>query len=1229
MAKKILGLDLGVTSIGWALTMEKEEKTEILGMGSRIIPLSVDDKDEFSSGNKISKNQKRTARRTQRKGYDRYQLRRATLTKKLLKSDMFPNEALLKLKQLALWELRAKAANQKIELKELGRVLYHLNQKRGYKSSRSDANLDKKDTEYVAEVKGRFQELKESGLTIGQKFYTELQKNQYYRIKQQVYPREAYIEEFRAICLEQQKHYPQIITNEWVDELENNIIYFQRKLKSQKGLVSICEFEGKWVKTKENKLVFVGPKVMPRSAPLFQLGKIWESINSLTIKNKFNAKLEITKDQKQELLKFLDTNEKLSQAKLFDILGLKKNDGWSANKQIERGIQGNLTKVELLKVLDSTHPLLNFSIQILESDKDTFLVDRDTGEIQETQKVKVISGDIEELPLQKLWHTIYSISDEEECKLALMKRFDLEDTIAEQLARIDFKKGGFGNKSSKAVRKQLPYLMEGYVYSSAASLAGYNHSNSLTKAENEVRPLAEKIKLLEKNSLRQPIVEKILNQMINLVNAIIDKYGKPDEIRIELARELKQSKDERNETFSNLNKREKENEGIKKRLVEDYQVRATRRNVIKWRLFHEINGKESKANATCIYCGKAFGITDALKGDGVDVEHIIPKSLLFDDSQSNKTLSHRICNEAKDNQTAFDYMKSKPKDEFEQYIERVNGLYKDKIIGRAKRDKLLMSASNIPKDFIDRQIRETQYIAKKAKQILEGVCTNVWSTSGGVTEYLRRIWGWDDVLMNLQFDKYKEHGLTEWVEWETNDGLQKKEVIKDWSKRDDHRHHAIDALTIACTKQGFIQRINKLSAKGNRDEMYQEVGEQKKKGVSLLEQYIKMHKPFSTKEVETKAAEILISFKAGKKVATLGTRKVKVSGKKKIVQRNIVVPRGALSEESVYGKIKLLDKKKPIKFLFENPDLIFKAYIRELVKQRIDEHEGNVKKAIKSLSNSPIYLDEENTKELEYATCYREEYVIKYPLDGIKAKDLPYIIDEKIKELIKQRLEQHGNKEKEAFKEPLYFNDELRIPIRSVRMLTGLSSVTSVKKNEKGESIGFVKPGNNHHVGFYLDENGKKVEHGCTFWHAVERKKFGISPIIKNPREVWNKIFQNNESYPQEFLGKLPDDKWTFIESLQQNEMFILEVEKEQLETYIKSEKRQELSNHLYRVQKISINGSGQISIYFRSHMETMLDDSTGAKNMKKFHHVQSIGAYDKLKAIKVKINNLGEIEVG
>lgn len=153
MGKKVLALDLGVTSIGWAITNEEVNVSSILGLGSRIIPLSVDDSNEFSTGNAISQNAKRTQKRTQRKGYDRFQLRRQNLIEFLNRYGIMPDEKLMAIPPLSLWALRAKAVSEPVTPHELGRVLYHVNHKRGYRSSRAEeSSTDKKETQYVAEV---------------------------------------------------------------------------------------------------------------------------------------------------------------------------------------------------------------------------------------------------------------------------------------------------------------------------------------------------------------------------------------------------------------------------------------------------------------------------------------------------------------------------------------------------------------------------------------------------------------------------------------------------------------------------------------------------------------------------------------------------------------------------------------------------------------------------------------------------------------------------------------------------------------------------------------------------------------------------------------------------------------------------------------------------------------------------------------------------------------------
>lgn len=1236
--KKILGLDLGSASIGWAMISEEQNegttKTNILGMGSRIIPYEGTEGRDFAAGTGESKNSIRTRARTTRKGYDRYQLRRKNLVNLLLKLNMMPGDDLKSMQKMQLWELRSKAANEAISLAEFGRILLLLNQKRGYKSSRSDANLDKKDTEYVAEVKNRFEKIKELNFTIGQYFFSELKRNEYFRIKDNIFPREAYLEEFDRICKTQQ-NYHKTLTDELIKTFRDEIIYFQRPLKSQKGLVSVCEFEGFWVE-KNKKEYFVGPKVAPKSSPIFQAGKIWENINNIKVSNREGVEISLSIEQKKSLYYHLENNDKLSSADLLKILNLRR-DNCFLNKQLEKGIKGNITRNAIRQCFGNSYDydkLLRFDLKVVNGCGERFLYDKDTGEVKKSKPFLFIDPGVEKEPLYRLWHTIYSITDQEECKRALENRFGIEKSIAEKLASIDFRKYGFGNKSVKVIRMTLPYLIDGDSYSDAMCYGGYNHSRSFTNAQNLGRKLFDTLKPVPKNSLRQPVVEKILNQMVNLVNGIIMQYGRPDEIRIELARELKQSREERNERGKAMNKRERENEDIAKGLAE-YGLRATRNNIIKWRLYEEIDEKDKKLNAMCIYCGQPISRTEAIKGTEVDVEHIIPKSKLFDDSQSNKTLAHRNCNRNKNDMTAFDFMKGKSDQEFTDYIDRVNLLYTNRVIGKAKRDKMLMTEGKIPTNFIDRQLRESQYISKKAREILESVCFKVWTTSGIVTSELRYLWGWEDVTMKLQLPRYKELGLTEYKEWESghNNSKHKKEVIKGWTKRDDQRHHAVDALTIACTKQGFIQRFNSLNAAKTREEMMSEIkasfnnyGDK----LSLLEKYIISQRPIPESEVEIHVSKILVSYKAGKKVAVIGNRKTGKRGNRKVVQTGIVVPRGALSEQNVYGKIKVQEEKKSLKYLFENPHLIFKIYIKELVEKRLSQFDGNVKKSIASLKDDPIYLNKEKTIKLEYATCFREEYVIRYNVDTNFNK-VDKVIDNRVREFLQNRLNKFEGKHKEAFKDVQlenktsikWFEEEgLVRPINSVRCFTGLSAVVPVRKNEYGIPTGFVKPGNNHHIAIYTDSEGRNVEHVCTFWHAVERKKFRLPVIIANTNLLWDKILENPENtFPESFQERLPGPGLELNLSMQQNEMFVLGLSHDEIISAIEKNDLKVLSGRLYRVQKL-----GHSYYTFRHHLETQIVDDAIAEKSDRFIRVRSINSLFALLPFKIKIDSLGKI---
>ena len=1182
MGKKVLGLDLGVGSIGWCLiTLDKDEKPQsILGMGSRIVPLSADDATEFTQGKAITKNKMRTVARTIRKGMDRYQLRREALKKVLREHGMLPDEALIKLPLLELWELRARAATpgEQLSLTELGRVLLHINQKRGYKHAKADEAAEAetktgKETGYVAQVKGRYQILKEKGQTIGQHFAGELRANQQtaprgtyytYRIKEQVYPREAYIEEYERIMAAQRVFYPELLSDALIGRIRDRIIFYQRPLKSCKQLVSFCEFEKKekvirvkhtnkeGVQELVEKTITIGPKVAPKSSPIFQVCKVWESIHNIRLYHPDGTERKLEQEEKQKLFDYLQRNDKLSLTTLRKELKIKPKDKLWCDKLLVNGIGGNTTATILRKALkgyEQYEGLLRFN-----------LTTRDSHEVDEDGVIRpIIDESYQNEPLYKFWHILYSIEDREEMRSALIgqlgiKAEDLDSGLMDALYKIDFVKQGYGNKSAKFICKLLPHLQEGKMYSEAAEAAGIRHSDSMTAQERDERSLLEEIPLLQKNALRQPVVEKVLNQMINLVNALKREHGEIDEVRVELARELKMSREEREKATKNNSSREKENKAIAERITE-YGLTPTKSRIQKYRLWQE-------SAESCIYCGKHVDVVQFLRGEETEVEHIIPKSILFDDSLSNKACACRSCNQEKGNRFAMEYIQSKGWEQ--DYIERVDSLFHDKKISYSKRQRLLMLPKDLPEDFIERHLRLSQYISREAQGILRKGIRLVSASEGSVTAKLRQLWGYDNILRDLNLDRYRSMGETEVVTVEHRDGQRTDERIKDWSKRKDHRHHAIDALVVACTRQSYIQRLNRVNAEADRQEMDVFIKEQqqehklsKKEKLSLLEHWL-IHQPhFTTKDVMKHVEEILISFRPGKRTVSRGRNIYKRSGKTD-VQRGVLIPRGALSEETVYGVIHAQGK---------------------------------------------------------------DEVVCKYSLQGLKAKDVDYIVDKALQEKVRERIAQRG--EKQAFADPLYLDDARTQEVRSVRCFTGKdqSKLVPLRYNIEGEAVGFVAPGNNHHLALYKDDDGNVVESIVTFWQAVERVRYGLPIVVVNPREVMEKALANPE-LPESVLKALPASNLHLMEVLRMNDMFLIGMTDEEIQVAIEAKDYSTLSRHLYRVQKLSSR-----YYVFRYHLETEVkDEKNTTGNIPKFYRIVSFNAYNKLNPRKVKIDLLGSI---
>jgi CRISPR-associated endonuclease Csn1 len=753
--------------------------------------------------------------------------------------------------------------------------------------------------------------------------------------------------------------------------------------------------------------------------------------------------------------------------------------------------------------------------------------------------------------------------------------------------------------------------------------------------------LKPKLELIQKNSLRNPVVEKILNQMVNVVNSIIDKEneelakeGKPknfqfDEIRIELARELKKNASERAEMTININAAKIIHEKIYKLLQTEFGVvNPTRNDIIRYKLYEELKGNGYKDLYTDTYIPR-----EILFSKQVDIEHIIPQSRIFDDSFSNKTVVFRKDNLEKGNQTAFDYIESKFDDEgLKRYVERIENLNnlwkknKEEGISKAKYQKLLKKAADIGEGFIERDLRDSQYIARKAKEILFGITRSIVSTSGNITDKLREDWGLINVMKELNLPKYKALGLTEMEERKYG---QKVEVIKDWTKRNDHRHHAMDALTVAFTKHSQIQYLNYLNArKDERHKMHNNIIAIEAKETEIKiddngdkKRVFKEPIPNFRQVAKEHLEQILISHKAKNKVVTKNNNKI--SGKDK--PQGTLTPRGQLHKETVYGRYQYYEKKEEkvsSKFDKETILQVANPNYRKLLLQRLEENGNDPAKAFggkNALSKSPIYLNGEKSDVLPEKVklvWLEEDYSIRKDITPDNFKDektIEKVLDEGIKRILIARLKEYKGDAKRAFsdldKNPIWLNEAKGIAIKRVT-ISGVKNTEALhyKKNHFGNAIldskgnkipvDYVSTGNNHHVAIYRDANGNLQEKIVSFYEAVAR--------VNQDLPVVNKAFNAHES-------------WQFLFTLKQNELFVFPNEKTGFNPseidLLDSKNKKLISPNLFRVQKIATK-----NYMFRHHLETTVNSDITDVTYK---HIRSTEPLRNI--IKVRMNHCGD----
>ena len=1258
---------------------------------------------------------------------------------------------------------RVKALSEKMDLEELAIVLQEIN---GQIYNASG---------YLGDISDRSKELYFNHQTVGQYQMAQLDKNPNYSLKNQVFYRQDYLNEFETIWKTQAKFHKEL-TSELKKEIRDKVIFYQRPLKSQKGLISFCEFESRQMEVEvdgKKKIKTVGYRVCPKSSPLFQEFKIWQRLNDVLVfptkeknKKKRPNSRSLSFEEKMVLYKELSFREGLSKMQILDLLGLTDYE-MNFDK-----VSGNTTQSILFKAYKDIIEKSGHDCSRVQDLDDVAEIFHSLGMGTDFLQLNETTWDnFEEQPLFKLWHLLYSfegdnsVSGNEKLisKLAILCHLPYE--YAKIIANVQFV-SDYGSLSSKAIKKILPHLIDGEQYDIACVLAGYKtHSkDSLTKEEIEKKNLKDKLEILPRNSLRNPVVEKILNQMVNVVNNIIDEYGKPDEIRIELARELKKNADERFLLTDSINNSDKEVKRLKEEMKEKFpeifkNQEPSRNDVIRYRLWLELASNAYKP---------LYGSSENLKkeispkilfsGD-IEVEHILPKARLFDDSFSNKTLAFKQDNLDKGVQTAIDYVGNEG---LSDYIDRIITAYGTKTIKKVvtnpktknkkietesitfkviyseherkmlsnkkmassverwdnaseeerkklskpwsrmsdvekkidvinkyysgKIKKLVTHGNELPEGFINRDLSNTQYITKKAKEMLSDITRYVVCTTGAITDRLREDWQLVDVMRELNWNKYDKVGLTEIIEKTDYEGRKYKVYrIKDWTKRNDHRHHAMDALTTAFTKRAFIQYLNNLNAR--RIDETQGISNAEKESLDLTSvcaedvilatrdvlaiQQKELYKDAKGKlrfnppnltnngdivqqlsqfrtEAKRQLENTLISIKAKNKVVT---RNINVSkqeaGKNKKVQ---LTPRGQLHLETVYGQNRLSR--------IDLNEKITKEQINSIVNQKIKNYILNVVKQKGSIKNA---FGKENIdkvlfkgKKMTYVEvsipCYTQRILIEdfftnpQKTSSAKEKAIDNIVGKDVQKIIRDRYYSFNKDFKKAFsnlaENPIWLNKEKGIAIKRVT-ITGISNAEALHdkrdkdgnlvldENGKKQAVDFVNTGNNHHVAIYrkpkLDKKGKPAldENGDMQYELDEK--------IVSFYEATSRAVQHlpvvDKTYKQE-------EGWQFLFTMKQNEYFvfprydadgnIIFNPKDYTDDWFKNPENYALiSPNLFRVQKIATR-----NYFFRHHLETTVAEPKELKGItyKPQLGLNGIGQNGNAVIVKVRVNHIGQI---
>jgi len=795
MSSYRLSLDVGANSIGWIAlqlsgTGARPAPTGILDAGVRVFPDGRNPKDGTS--NAVARRMARAMRRNR----DRFVDRRARLLDALTDAQLLPaaEQDRQALTALDPYTLRARGIEEKLELHELGRAIFHLNQRRGFKSSRKTEGADKesgliKDTLRLqdnrmetmgARTFGHYLFLlREQGNPVRSRLLrTRIMDDkgkEKLRDSYDLYPaREDILREFDVLWRVQATYHPGALSDEARRKIAD-IIFFQRPLKPQ--VVGKCTFERSEDRAR---------KVLPSVQRL----RIYQELNHLQVIGTASLRGEpLTLEQRDQLAAMLCRPN-----------GKKSGKSEVTFNQMRK-------KLRLSDVVFSH-----------ESDKRKGL-EADTTSALLAHKIRFGSAwyEFDEEKQDQIVSLLLHVDDEEELIELLMEDFTLDRATASTICCTPLAEG-YGRLGITASRKILHELIKDTVpYSEAVARAGYkSHSQFATGAARERLPYYGEV--LERHvvphpergghpaapleqrygKVTNPTVHIALNQLRRVVNDIIKLHGKPAEIHLEVLRELKNSIERKKEITDRQSENQAINDECARRLREEFHLRVNRENIQRLRLWAELGpGKQ-----ICVYTGENITSKNLFTAE-VEIDHILPFSKTLDDSMANKILCKRQGNQKKGNFTPFEAWGKT--NQWNAILDRCG------VLPANKRWRFTEEAmeryNNEEKDFIARHLTDSQYIARLARAYLsvlfdEGKAHKVVCLPGRLTGLFRHHLGLGDILDEL------------------NPERAESDAPRGEKNRNDHRHHAIDALVVGLMDRAFLQKAASINARLEQDGVY-------------------------------------------------------------------------------------------------------------------------------------------------------------------------------------------------------------------------------------------------------------------------------------------------------------------------------------------------------------------------------------------------------------------------